>query len=87
MSISNMPKIEPYWFISKIVAIVSFSFHLFLVGCSSIGPDKIHADRYNYGKAISDSSKSQLLENLVRLRYADTPVFIDVGQVVSGYTL
>lgn len=87
MSISNMPKIEPYWFISKIVAIVSFFFHLFLVGCSSIGPDKIHADRYNYGKAISDSSKSQLLENLVRLRYADTPVFIDVGQVVSGYSL
>jgi len=58
-----------------------------LSACSSIGPTAITRDRFDYVSAISDSWKQQLLLNIVKMRYADNPVFMDVGQVISGYEL
>lgn len=56
-------------------------------GCGSIGPSAVNRDRFDYITAISDSWKQQTLLNIVRLRYADVPVFMEVGQVISGYEL
>jgi hypothetical protein len=56
-------------------------------GCGSIGPNSVNRDRFDYITAISESWKQQTLLNIVRLRYADVPVFMEVGQVISGYEL
>ena len=56
-----------------------------LSGCVSIGPRTVARDRFDSIQAISDSWKSQMLLNLVKLRYGDAPVFLDVGSVINQY--
>ena len=55
-------------------------------GCSQIGPKTVPRDRFDYNEAISRSWKEQTLLNIVKLRYADMPLFVEVASVVSGYT-
>lgn len=57
------------------------------LGCRHYGPRSIVADRIPYNHAIATSWKEQTLLNIVKLRYMDTPFFIDVPQITSGYTL
>jgi hypothetical protein len=54
-----------------------------LSGCASIGPSTVMRDRFDYVTAISDSWKSQMLFNLVKLRYGDAPVFLDIASVIT----
>ena len=60
---------------------------LFVAGCMKIGPGSIDRDRFAYTDAISESWKRQMLLNLVKLRYADAPIFLDVSSIINQYSL
>ncbi len=58
-----------------------------LNGCVHMGPRTIPVDRFDYSTEIADSWKQQTLLNIVKLRYMDLPVFVDVSSVVAGYSM
>lgn len=71
---------------SGLLVVISLTM-LGAAGCRSLGPRTIPRDRLDYSAALADSWKSMMLLNIVKTRYLDLPVFLDVGQVVSAYTL
>ncbi len=55
-----------------------------LAACAGrVGPRAVPVDNFRYNQAIARSWEEQLLLNLVRLRYRDTPLFLEIGTVVS----
>ncbi|MCP4578370.1 MAG: hypothetical protein GY846_19025 [Deltaproteobacteria bacterium] len=60
---------------------------LFLAGCGSIGPGNVTRDRFGYTDAIAESWKKQMLLNMVKMRYVDVPVFLDIATIINQYSL
>jgi len=64
-----------------LITVVAFT------GCTHMGPKTVLVDRVDYGTTIADSWKEQTLLDIVKMRYTDLPVFMDVASIVSGYSL
>ncbi len=60
---------------------------LCFAACAGIGPTTVSRDRFDYTAAISESWKRQMLFNMVKIRYGDAPVFLDVSSVISQYQI
>ena len=54
-----------------------------LSGC--LGPNAVRYTRMRYNEVFRDTNDEQLLINIVRLRYADSPVFVDLPNITSQF--
>lgn len=58
-----------------------------MLGCNTVGPRTIQGARFNYNEAIARSWDQQLLLNVVRLYYRDTPQFLEVGEITTKHSI
>jgi len=58
-----------------------------LTACARIGPEIIQASGNDYNIAIQRTIDEQLLLNLIRLKYHDSPFFLEVNSVSSQFKL
>ena len=65
--------------------ILALALLLLTAGCTAVGPAKVPQARFDYNRAVARSWDEQLLLNLVRLRYRDTPHFLELSSVVAQY--
>ena len=63
--------------------VVLLAFWPCVSGC--VGPKAIRYTRMRYNEVIRDTNDEQLLMNIVRLRYADSPIFIDLPNITSQF--
>ena len=67
--------------------LLSLTCSLVISGCASIGPPTVTRDRFDYVIAISESFKRQTILNMVKTRYVDAPVYMDINSVISQYSV
>ena len=51
-----------------------------------MGPKTIPSDGFNYNDRIALQQNEQVLLNIVRLRYAEVPLFLNVSSVINQYS-
>jgi hypothetical protein len=56
-------------------------------GCTALGPTVLQGERINYNLALQSSTDEQMLLNLVRLKYRDTPMFLDVSGIATQFAV
>lgn len=68
-------------------ALVIVIFILIAASCARISPKVIQAGANDYNVAMQNTRNEQMLLNLVRLKYRDTPFFMEVNSVSSQFKL
>ena len=59
---------------------------IFVGGCSQLGPKVLTSGRPLYNIAVQETEAQQLLLNIVRQRYRDPVLFLDVTSISSGFS-
>ncbi len=76
---------KPYWHRSIRRAVVLLAVCTGFTGC--IGPSAVRHTRMRYNEVMRSTNDEQLLMNIVRLRYADSPVFVDLPNITSQFEM
>ena len=56
-------------------------------GCTTLGPRVLKGERINYNLALQSTADEQMLLNLVRLKYRDTPIFLEVSGIATQFSV
>lgn len=67
----------------RLIALLTIGFCSPALGC--LGPMAIRQSRGKYNEAIQQTSDEQLLLNLVRLRYRDSPSFLELSSLSTQF--
>ncbi len=70
-----------------IISVSTFLALSMLTGCSTVGPKLYEASFNDYTDAISKTADGQMLGNLVRMRYYESPVFLQVHNVTTSFSV
>ncbi|HUL92517.1 MAG TPA: hypothetical protein VLV56_09230 [Burkholderiales bacterium] len=54
-------------------------------GCGSFGPEALQQSRLQYNEIVKTTAEEQLLLNIVRLRYTDTPSSLSVSAIAAQF--
>lgn len=60
---------------------------LLLSGCGVLGPAQLRQSRLRYNETVKTTSEQEMLLNIVRLRYSDTPSSLAVSNIAAQFEL
>lgn len=60
---------------------------VFSAGCSVIGPRSLKQSRLEYNEVVKSTSEEEMLLNIVRLRYVDTPSSLQISNIAAQFEL
>jgi len=70
-----------------IISVSTFLALSVLSGCSTVGPTLYESSFEDFNDAIRKTSDGQMLTNLVRMRYLETPVFLQVASITTNFNV
>jgi hypothetical protein len=73
--------------VRSIVLICWLMVIVLLSGCATVGPDLYKTSFTDYNDAIRETSDGQMLSNLVRMRYLESPVFLQVSSLNASFSV
>ena len=56
-----------------------------LTACRTFGPEAIQSSQLDYNKSLSNGVQQELLLNIVRLRYRESPFFLNPGNLTTSF--
>ncbi len=67
------------------VGLLALGALLLVTGCNVMGPRAMRTAAQPYNESVSTVGDEQLLLNIVRLRYRDTPTFLEITSISTAY--